>query len=235
MPASRLGQKMDTQAGVAHQPDLLDRFTDLVLGANEPHRLAESAIGIVLTLTGARCAAVFRLDEGRLSLFASQGLDQHALDYAAADWAAAGAVLRKGEFVHNAAVSPDGPRSRSLAPIRSPDGLAGLLYLDSGDVEFLDPVDCARLLKFAAIFARALDAPPAPPGEAPRGWQRDPGGAAVDGGDRERLLALLEGNEWNIARVARILQVTRRTIYLRLARYGLPRERVRKGPVSADQ
>jgi transcriptional regulator of acetoin/glycerol metabolism len=46
--------------------------------------------------------------------------------------------------------------------------------------------------------------------------------------EREKLLLLLNRNEWNIARVARLMGVTRRTIYLRLERYKIPRERVRK-------
>ena len=45
---------------------------------------------------------------------------------------------------------------------------------------------------------------------------------------REKLLLLLNRNEWNIARVARLMGVTRRTIYLRLQRYNIPRERVPK-------
>jgi len=47
--------------------------------------------------------------------------------------------------------------------------------------------------------------------------------------EREKLLLLLNRNEWNIARVARLMGVTRRTIYLRLQRYNIPRERVPKG------
>jgi DNA-binding NtrC family response regulator len=46
--------------------------------------------------------------------------------------------------------------------------------------------------------------------------------------ERQRLLAALQRNEWNIARVARLLGVTRRTIYLRLARHEIPRRRVPK-------
>ncbi len=44
--------------------------------------------------------------------------------------------------------------------------------------------------------------------------------------EREKLLLLLNRNEWNIARVSRLMGVTRRTVYLRLQRYGIPRERV---------
>ena len=44
---------------------------------------------------------------------------------------------------------------------------------------------------------------------------------------RERLLLLLVQNEWNIARVARIMGMTRRTIYHRLQRHNIVREKVR--------
>ena len=39
----------------------------------------------------------------------------------------------------------------------------------------------------------------------------------VEDMEREKLLLLLNRNEWNIARVSRLMGVTRRTIYLRLA------------------
>jgi transcriptional regulator of acetoin/glycerol metabolism len=51
--------------------------------------------------------------------------------------------------------------------------------------------------------------------------------------EREKLLLLLNRNEWNIARVARLMGVTRRTVYLRLQRYNIPRERVPKGRLKA--
>ena len=46
--------------------------------------------------------------------------------------------------------------------------------------------------------------------------------------ERQRLLSALERHEWNIARVARLIGVTRRTIYLRLKRYKIDRRRVPK-------
>jgi hypothetical protein len=42
------------------------------------------------------------------------------------------------------------------------------------------------------------------------------------------LRTLLETHEWNVARVARELGVTRMTIYNRMKRLGIERERVRK-------
>src|SRR5437016_6253274 len=59
-------------------------------------------------------------------------------------------------------------------------------------------------------------------------------GAAVGTGvagaeiERQRLMAALERHEWDIARVARLIGVTRRTIYLRLKRYKIHRQRVPK-------
>jgi hypothetical protein len=213
-------------------PDLIDQFTNLVLGADEPQRLAERTIEIILTLTHGRSAAVFRVEGSRLALFASRGVDQVALDAAHADWKTHAATLAGGEmFYAPTADAGDGPESRAVVPIQNDGAMVGLLYVDSAVPHFLDSGDCQRLVKFNRILARALDAPPAavPAGDRPRGWERYLERTSVDDMERERLLLLLERNEWNIARVARLMQVTRRTIYLRLARYGVPRERVRKG------
>jgi len=213
-------------------PDLIDQFTNLVLGADEPQRLAERTVEIILTLTHGRSAAVFRIEGSGLALFASRGVDQAALDAAHADWKAQAATLAGGEmFYAPTAAAGGGPEARAVVPIRNDGMMVGVLYVDSAVPHFLDAGDCRRLLKFNGILARALDAPPtvAPAGDRPRGWERYLERTSVDDMERERLLLLLERNEWNIARVARLMQVTRRTIYLRLARYGVPRERVRKG------
>jgi hypothetical protein len=208
--------------------DLIDQFTDLVLGADEPQRLAERTVDIILSLTHGRCAAVFRVDGGRMTLFASRGLDQAALDAAHADWSANAASLAGGEMFYVPTATGPGPEARAAVPIRGSDGVVGILYLDSAEAHFLDAGDCQRLVKFNLILARALAAPVATAGDRPRGWERYLERTSVDDMERERLLLLLERNEWNIARVARLMQVTRRTVYLRLARYGVPRERVRK-------
>jgi len=212
-------------------PDLIDQFTNLVLGADEPQRLAERTVEIILSLTHGRCAAVFRVDGDRMTLFASRGLDQAALDAAHADWKAHAATLASGEmFYAPTAPAGGGPEARAAVPIRGDDLVVGILYVDSAEPHFLDAGDCQRLVKFNRILARALAAPMvAPAGERPRGWERYLERTSVDDMERERLLLLLERNEWNIARVARLMQVTRRTVYLRLARYGVPREHVRKG------
>lgn len=45
---------------------------------------------------------------------------------------------------------------------------------------------------------------------------------------RDELVTLLESQEWNVARVARVLGVTRMTIYNRLRRHAIPRLKVLK-------
>lgn len=215
-------------------PDLIDQFTSLVLGGDEPQRLAERTVEIILTLTHGRCAAVFRVADGQLKLFASRGLDQAALDAAHADWAARGPSLRAGETAYAPTSADDGPAAHVTVPIAGSSGLAGILYVDSAEPHFLDAADLQRLVKFNAILARALTTTPAAPAaERPKGWERYLERTSVDDMERERLLLLLERNEWNIARVARLMQVTRRTVYLRLARYGVAREHVRKGRAPA--
>lgn len=209
-------------------PDLIDQFTNLVLGADEPQRLAERTVEIILSLTHGRCAAVFRIEGDRLTLFASRGLDQAALDAAHADWRNHAAALASGEMFYAPTAEGEGPQARAAVPVRQDDAVLGILYVDSAEPHFLDAADCQRLVKFNRILARALAAPPVAAIERPGGWERYLERTSVDDMERERLLLLLERNEWNIARVARLMQVTRRTVYLRLARYGVPRERVRK-------
>src|SRR5687768_16901141 len=107
-------------------PDLIDQFTSMVLGADEPQRLAERTVDIILTLTHGRCAAVFRVADGQLRLFASRGLDQAALDIAQADWAGRAASLAAGEMVYAPTSAEEGPAAHLTAPIAGDGGLAGV-------------------------------------------------------------------------------------------------------------
>ena len=46
--------------------------------------------------------------------------------------------------------------------------------------------------------------------------------------ERRLLMDTLQRHEWNVALVARKMGVTQRTIYLRMERYGIDRQRVPK-------
>ena len=225
---------------MVRRADLIDQFADLVVvGADDPRRLGERTIDVVLSLVDGRCGAVFTLDGDRLLLFASRGVDQHALDAAGAIWSAQSASLRMGEAFYAPetsavaslrAASRQGPASLTLVPVQQDGSLVALLYVDAAAPHFLTTADRERLTKFARIIAKAVTQSQSPSPRATRAeaWETYLERTPVEDMEREKLLLLLNRNEWNIARVARLMGVTRRTIYLRLQRHSIPRERVPK-------
>jgi transcriptional regulator of acetoin/glycerol metabolism len=102
--------------------------------------------------------------------------------------------------------------------------------VDSQEPHFCDSHDLERLSKFSRIVAKSVTdtAAPRPAGGSTDSWEAYLERTPVEDMEREKLLLLLNRNEWNIARVARMMGVTRRTVYLRLQRYNIPRERVPK-------
>jgi len=108
--------------------------------------------------------------------------------------------------------------------------LLALLYVDSHEPHFCDAHDIERLSKFSRIVAKSVHdtASPRSGGATADSWEAYLERTPVEDMEREKLLLLLNRNEWNIARVARMMGVTRRTVYLRLQRYNIPRERVPK-------
>ncbi len=71
----------------------------------------------------------------------------------------------------------------------------------------------------ATSSARALTTPPPTPPPTP---------ATATAGDRDGLVALLEANQWNILRVSKMVGVARRTLYLRMKRWGIHRQKPKK-------
>jgi GAF domain-containing protein len=230
---------------VKRRVDLIDLFADLVVGGDDPRRLAERTLEVVMSLSNGRSGAVFTCPEpadspGGVALFASRGIDQAVLDTVPAVWAAHRESLRKGQtlFVGDRATErkvpvPDGgrpgPASFAVVPVFDEDTLLALLYVDSLEPHFCDAHDLERLGKFSRIIAKAVtESSPGERGHTSEAWESYLERTPVEDMEREKLLLLLNRNEWNIARVARLMGVTRRTIYLRLQRYGIPRERVPK-------
>jgi len=228
---------------VKRRVDLIDQFADLVVGADDPRRLAERTLEVVMSLNNGRSGAVFSCDEDRVTLFASRGIDQAVLDAVQTVWDRYKDSLRKGETFYVPdrstdrrlpADQGDRPAAASLAavPVFEGESLVALLYVDSLDPHFCASHDLERLAKFSRIIAKAVT-DNASPRERTRAhgdaWETYLERTPVEDMEREKLLLLLNRNEWNIARVARLMGVTRRTIYLRLQRYNIPRERVSKG------
>ena len=190
-----------------------------------------------MALVNGRSGAVFAGGEERLTLFASRGIDQNVLDAVETLWRRAKDQLRRGQpiYVPEAASDRDlasatsgGPASLAVFPVFEGDDLVALLYVDSAEPHFCAPSDIDRLARFSRMLARAVR----PEGERPShdvsGWEAYLERTPVEDIERQKLLLLLNRNAWNIARVARLMGVTRRTVYLRLQRYNIPRERVVK-------
>jgi transcriptional regulator with GAF, ATPase, and Fis domain len=228
---------------VKRRVDLIDLFSDLVVGADDPRRLAERTLEVVMSLSNGRSGAVFACRESGdgVDLFASRGIDQSVLDAVPAVWDALADSLRQGQTVYVGdreterrislpAAERSGPASFALVPVFEDETLVALLYVDSAEPHFCDTHDLERLGKFSRIIAKAVteSVAPAEAGRTSEAWQAYLERTPVEDMEREKLLLLLNRNEWNIARVARLMGVTRRTIYLRLQRYGIPRERVPK-------
>jgi transcriptional regulator with GAF, ATPase, and Fis domain len=194
-----------------------------------------------MSLTNGRSGAVFSREGDRVTLFASRGIDQAVLDSVQLTWSRFRDSLEKAETFY----VPDRTTERRLpkpdaesvasfvvVPVLEGESLVALLYVDSHDPHFCESHDLARLTKFSRIVAKAVldsDATTERPARSREdAWETYLERTPVEDMEREKLLLLLNRNEWNIARVARLMGVTRRTIYLRLQRYNIPRERVPK-------
>lgn len=219
--------------------DLVDEFADLVVGAADPRRLAERTLDLLIALGNGRAGAVFAREGNGFSLFASRGIDQRVLDTVPRIWEERRDLLLRGEVFYASDRATDrrlsrnertGPPSFVIVPVQTGGALSALIYLDSTEPHFCAPHDLERLGKFARIIAKAVADSRRPDRDSrdPEGWQAYLERTPVRDLERDKLLLLLNRNEWNIARVARLMGLTRRTVYLRLQRLGIPRERVRR-------
>jgi transcriptional regulator with GAF, ATPase, and Fis domain len=226
---------------VKRHVDLIDRFADLVVSADDPRILAERTLEVLMSLNRGRSGAVFAREGDTVTLFASRGIDQEVLDAVKTIWGRHRDALQNGQTfsIGNREEDrrlprrePGGPASLVVMPVFSAGKLVALLYVDSFDPHFSDPNDMERMSRFSRIVAKAvtgIDPHREEARSSTERWETYLERTPVHDLEREKLLLLLNRNEWNIARVARLMGVTRRTIYLRLERYKIPRERVPKG------
>jgi len=178
-------------------------IADLLLQGSSPREAARLILNWLLERHGARSIGLWRAEaEKGLMLELGTAIDQKTIDSARALWASDPSALETGHCVL-------GDRE-VFVPIR----IAGVfVYVDGVDPRRLD---LAALADAATVAAKALQRTTTSPATS----------AALASTRREELVALLRFNEWNIARVARIKGVTRKTIYDWLARYEIEREKV---------
>ena len=224
---------------MSQRTSLLGRFADLATGIDEPQRLGERTLEVVMALVDGRSSGLFEVAaDQRLTLFASRGIDQHVLDAVQTLWRRAKDQLRRGQPIYVPDTGTDGdltpataggPASLAMLPVFDGDELVGVVYIDSAESHFCEASDVERLAQLSRMLAPTMRPEPALPAvREPLGWEAYLERTPVQDIERQKLLLLLKRNEWNIARVARLMGMTRRTIYLRLQRYKIPRERVAK-------
>jgi len=159
----------------------------------------ERALALLMSLTGSRVGAVFACDaRDEPELVLGARIDQLGLDRVKTAWLYARDTLRCGASVA-------GLSGGIVIPILSGRDLLALVYQDErGRCSDDEIATVCGLVRNRLVEGPAPALLPA----------RD---------EREHLLLLLERNEWNIARVARLLSVSRLTVYRRLGRLGVSR------------
>jgi transcriptional regulator with GAF, ATPase, and Fis domain len=186
----------------------LPELAALLVGP-DPRLAADRTLGFLIARSRARGGAVLQLREGEAVPFTTRDLSASRLAEAATLWRTQQQHLVAGKTVRTA--------SGVMTPLRDEGTLVGALYLEEVSVFDEDSVSASLLTLTKAVGSRdhvgtLASYLPVPADEILR----------------EQMLTALDRNEWNISKVARVLGVARRTVYLRLERYGIPRKRVPK-------
>lgn len=177
-----------------------------VLVSEDPRRSADRLLGKLVESHAASGGALLRVEGDRAAVFVTCGLALESFADLLARWHGNLPVLRRGRTVVG-----DG---FVLAPVMFGEAVGAALYLEG-----LGDFDAEEFAVFAPALLQATRAP---------GVAATPTPASSVEALRQQLFAALEANEWNISRVARLMGVTRRTIYLRLRSFGITRKRVPK-------
>jgi hypothetical protein len=180
--------------------------------ARDPHQSADVILAFLMGVNGARAGAVFSVQGGR-RLFVGHGIDEEAIDWTAQCWSRSSKTLQQGRLARS--------DDRFLIPIVRGERLAALVYLATAHVDLGSIAEVSGLI-FDAVTRSGRQ--PAPPSPVETYLQQTPSKEI----ERRKLVILLDQHEWNVARVARELQVTRTTVYKRLEAFGIARKRVAK-------
>jgi hypothetical protein len=177
------------------------------LVADDPRRSADRLLAKMCDVAGAEGGAVLVPQGDNASVFLSYRLSLAGLGSLPIRFQDHRARLAKGEVVSApgfalATVTGDG------------DSRLGWVYLENPRT-----ADAKELRPFLLGMAKAVGAL----GETAPGRAQSVNRADAN---RVNILRILEENDWNIARVSRELGVTRRTLYMRLAAFGIARKKV---------
>jgi len=186
-----------------------------MLAARDPRRAAEVILEFLGNVNVARSTGLYVVEEeGRLRLLLAHGATQAALEWSGETYVLYPEVLHSGREVREG--------RDILIPVLELERLVGLLYFDAEHVD----VEGARELM--PLLAEAIAAAAMAPAmsDALTEYLAATPTAVIE---RQRLLVLLNRHEWNLARVARELRITRTTLYARMAAHKIERVRIPKG------
>ncbi len=180
-----------------------------LLVSDDPRRAADRILTRLIQIHQANGGAILRVRDGQVDAWISAGLPLTALAELPVRWADHRQILAGGRSV----VEP----GFAIFPAMLETEMVGALYLAQPEGQ---TVSDARV--FGAAIAQALRA-----ADEVTGPLRIPETSPAEEA-KLQLLGLLERNEWNLAKVARLMGVTRRTVYLRLRSFGIERKHVPK-------
>jgi hypothetical protein len=183
------------------------------LSARAPRQAVETLIEFLANAHAAERAAVFVTDEDRISLYFGRSMKQSALDWAHEGWRWHASKLQRGFEVR------DG--SESLIPIMREKALIAVLYLEAPAIHMEIVLDVASQLAEAIHYSRSAVAQ----GAVDAYLEVTP----EDEIQRQKIMVLLAKNENNLSRVARILSISRQSLYRRMGVLGIARERALRG------
>jgi hypothetical protein len=188
--------------------------------AVDPKHSIRQTLDLLMTHVGADRSGVFLCRGNVVDLVVGQGIDQASLDWVRQRWDIEGERIRKTRPIF------DGPRCTwPIGECAGPGQVAALYLCGHHDLSVatvrLAMEALGDLLQSALAaahgtrqFSTAID----------QYLMATPRDSIL----RRQLETLLHEHEWNVARVARILGVTRVTVYARMERLGIERLRVSK-------
>jgi hypothetical protein len=180
-----------------------------VLVADDPRRSADRILGRLVQIHRARGGAILRPGDQQAEVWLSAGLSLAGLAELPVRWADHARSLAAGCAVVEAGFA--------LLPAMLGSEMVAAVYLAQPEGASLGDTRV-----FGTAIAQAVRASD----------ETDSGRRAAEVRPAEearlQLFSLLERNDWNIAHVARLLGVTRRTVYMRLRSFGIERRHVPK-------
>jgi DNA-binding NtrC family response regulator len=191
-----------------------------MLVQQDPKRSADGALALLLGHVRASAAALFQVRNRELVLFVSRGIDQQDLDRARRSWAT---QQKRGSSRSHA------EDAVTLISLDEGGRTLGVLYVGAPHRVSVGPDALEVVAPILLAALRAADNPVAVRSAVDAYLESTP----ADEVEREQLRLLLSRNDWNIARVARLLGVSRVTVYHRMAKYGLSRDQI-QAPAAED-